>query len=93
MLTNNLKDIEVKQTLANLQDVTGKLNTALDAVNKTDNTVGALLNEKELYNDIDDAVENLNLLLKDVRLHPGRYITIQVFGKKNKEEPIMADDE
>lgn len=92
-LTNNLKDIEVQQTLANLQEATGKLNTALDAVNGTDNTVGALLNEKELYNDIDDAVENLNLLLKDVRLHPGRYITIQVFGKKNKEEPIMADDE
>lgn len=92
-LTNNLKDIEVKQTLANLNEATGKLNSALDAVNGTDNTVGALLNEKELYNDIDKAVENLNLLLKDVRLHPGRYITIQVFGKKNKEEPIMSDDE
>lgn len=92
-LTGNLKDIEVKQTLTNLEEVTSKLSTALNQVNGTDNTVGALLNEKELYNDLDKAVENLNLLLKDVRLHPGRYITIQVFGKKNKEEPIMADDE
>lgn len=92
-LTNNLKDIEVKQTLANLEDVTSKLSTALNQVNGTDNTVGALLNEKELYNDLNDAVESLNLLLTDVRLHPGRYITVQVFGKKNKEEPIMSLDE
>lgn len=93
LLTNNLKDIEVKQTLANLEEATGKLNAALNSVNSTDNTVGALLNDKELYNNLDKSVENLNLLLKDVRLHPGRYVSIQVFGKKNKEEPIMSDDE
>ncbi|MGB0884847.1 MAG: MlaD family protein [Chitinophagales bacterium] len=91
-LTNNLKDIEVKQTLNNLQEATGKLNTALNAVNSSDNTVGALLNDKELYNDLDRAIVNLNLLLKDVRINPGRYITIQVFGKKNKEEPITEDE-
>ena len=92
-LTTNLKDIEVKQTLQNLEKATGKLNTALDQVNNTDNTIGALLNDKEVYDNLDKAVNNLNLLLKDVRLHPGRYVTIQVFGKKKKEDPITSDDE
>jgi len=93
VLTNNIKDIEIKQTLANLEDATNKLNSVLAQVNNKDNTVGALLNDKEVYNNLDKAMVNLNLLLKDVRLHPSRYVHISVFGKKDKEGPIMSDDE
>jgi len=87
-LTNNLKDIEVKQTLANLEEATEKLNSALAAINSKDNTVGALLNDKGLYNNLDKAVVNLDILLRDVKTNPGRYVTIQVFGKKTKETPL-----
>ena len=93
VLTNNLKDIEVKKTLANLEKATTELNTILANVNSPDNTVGALLNDKEVYNNLDKAVVNLNLLLKDLRIHPKRYVHISVFGKKDKEGPIMSDDE
>lgn len=93
VLTTNLKDAEIKQTIANLQVATAKLNEVLAQTKSTDNTVGALLNDKALYNNIDKAILNLNLLLKDVRLHPKRYVNIQVFGKKNTEQPIMKDDE
>tara|TARA_B110000037_G_scaffold221588_1_gene293078 strand:- start:3927 stop:4898 length:972 start_codon:yes stop_codon:yes gene_type:complete len=92
-LTNNIKDIEIKQTLANLEVATKSLNTILTNVNSSDNTVGALLNDKEVYNKLDKAMGNLNLLLKDLRLHPKRYVHISVFGKKDKEGPIMSDDE
>lgn len=87
-LTNNLKDIEVKQTLANLEAASEKLNSALASIKSTDNTVGALLNDKELYNNLDKAVINLDILLRDVKTNPSRYVTIQVFGKKPKVEPI-----
>lgn len=92
-LTNNIKDIEVKETLANLETATSSLNTILANVNSSDNTVGALLNDKEVYDNLDKAMVNLNLLLKDLRLHPKRYVHISVFGKKEKEGPIMSDDE
>lgn len=92
-LTHNLKDIEVKQSLANIEDATEKLNKVLTSINSTDNTIGTLLNDKELYNTLDKAVVNLNLLLKDVRINPGRYVTISVFGKKNKDAPITSDED
>lgn len=92
-LTNNIKDIEIKQTLANLEVATKSLNGILANMNSADNTVGALLNDKEVYNKLDKAMGNLNLLLKDLRLHPKRYVHISVFGKKDKEGPIMSDDE
>ena len=85
--------IKIKQTLANLEVATKSLNTILTNVNSSDNTVGALLNDKEVYNKLDKAMGNLNLLLKDLRLHPKRYVHISVFGKKDKEGPIMSDDE
>lgn len=93
VLTNNIKDIEIKETLKNLENATNKLNTVLANVNSPDNTVGALLNDKEVYNNLDKAMVNLNLLLKDLRLHPKRYVHISVFGKKDKQGPIMSDDE
>lgn len=92
-LTTDLKDAELKQTLLNLKEASNSLNGILAQVKSTDNTVGALLNDKALYNNLDKASNNLNLLLKDVRLHPGRYVTIQVFGKKNKQKPITSDEE
>ena len=92
-LTNNIKDIEIKETLKNLEEATSKLNTVLASVNSKDNTVGALLNDKDVYNNLDKAIVNLNLLLKDLRLHPKRYVHVSVFGKKDKEGPIMSDDE
>jgi phospholipid/cholesterol/gamma-HCH transport system substrate-binding protein len=61
-------------------------------LNSSDNTVGALLNEKELYNEamgkiesLDGVIENVNLLLEDMKANPGRYIHFSVFGKKDKK--------
>lgn len=92
-LTNNIKDIELTETLKNLEVATKSLNTMLANVNNPNNTVGALLNDKKLYNNLDKSIVNLNLLLKDLRLHPKRYVHISVFGAKDKEGPIMSDDE
>lgn len=92
-LTNNFKDVEIKETLKNLEEATNSLNSVLAKVNNENNTVGALLNDKKVYNDLDKAIVNLNLLLKDLRLHPKRYVSISVFGKKDKTGPIMSDDE
>lgn len=92
VLTNNIKDIEIKKTLENLELATTNLNGILSKVNSPDNTIGALMNDKKVYNDLDKAIVNLNLLLKDLRLHPKRYVHLSVFGNKKMEDPIMSDD-
>lgn len=47
-------------------------------------TAGKLLKDDQLYNNLDRASKELELLLQDLRLHPTRYVNISVFGKKNK---------
>jgi len=46
--------------------------------------LGAMINSKELYNNINNTVRSLNTLMDDLRVHPKRYVNISVFGKKEQ---------
>ncbi|MGY3793208.1 MlaD family protein [uncultured Aquimarina sp.] len=54
-------------------------------------TAGKLLKDDQLYNNLDRASKELELLLQDLRLNPTRYVNISVFGKKNKPYVKPAD--
>ncbi|GIV41260.1 MAG: mammalian cell entry protein [Vicingaceae bacterium] len=56
----------------------------LDKINRGEGTIGALMNNDTLYKNIEAVSRDLDLLLEDMRLHPGRYIHFSVFGKKDK---------
>jgi phospholipid/cholesterol/gamma-HCH transport system substrate-binding protein len=59
-------------------------------MNSTNGSLGLLLNDKKLYQNLEGTSRSLNTLLDDVRLHPKRYVNISVFGKKDKSGPLMA---
>lgn len=83
-ISGNLKEIdyaatfkEIEQTLANVKMVTEKLNSK-------DNTVGLLLNDPQLYNNLNATTANAASLLEDLKEHPKRYVHFSLFGKKDK---------
>ena len=63
-------------TIANLQQLTGQLNTQL---NSKDSSLGLLMNDKQLYQNASNTLSSLDSLLQDVKAHPKRYINIKVF--------------
>ena len=65
----------VDATLANLKLTTDKLNSA-------DNSLGLLLNDRQLYDNLNGTMENASLLLLDLREHPKRYVHFSLFGSK-----------
>lgn len=67
----------VDATLANLKLTTDKLNSA-------DNSLGLLLNDRQLYDNLNGTMENASLLLLDLREHPKRYVHFSLFGSKQK---------
>lgn len=86
VISGNLKQIDyaatmskVDETLANVQQITAKLE-------KKDNTVGLLLNDPTLYNNLNQTAANAASLLEDLQNHPKRYVHFSVFGKKNKQQ-------
>ena len=83
-ISGNLKEIDyaaamqkVDSTLANVKMITDKLGSK-------DNTVGLLLNDPSLYNNLNATTANAASLLEDLRLHPKRYVHFSLFGKKDK---------
>lgn len=83
-ISNNLKEIdyantfkEIEETLANVKLITEKLNSK-------DNTVGLLLNDPQLYNNLNTTTANAASLLEDLKEHPKRYVHFSLFGKKDK---------
>tara|TARA_B110000459_G_scaffold73769_1_gene82986 strand:+ start:3603 stop:4586 length:984 start_codon:yes stop_codon:yes gene_type:complete len=92
-LSASLNKLELDQTLNNVNGTVTSLQKTIGKMNSSDNTLGALLNEREMYDNLEKSTESLNVLLNDVRINPKRYININVFGGKKKEiPPITAED-
>lgn len=97
--TQNFAKISSDLDKANLGATVKNLEATLDNVNKImtnlesgKGTMGKLLKDDAMYNNLSKASKELELLLQDVRLHPTRYVNVSLFGKKEKpyiEQPIQ----
>jgi len=88
--TGKLANLDLQETLTKLQAAVGQLNTTLEKINNNNGTLGMLMNDKKLYNNLNSASNSLNILLQDLRIHPRRYTGGLVFGKKDKSAPLMT---
>ncbi len=82
--TENLSKADIDGVINNLKSSIDKLNGMIAKLNSTDGTIGALINQKETYNNLNSTVRSMNILIDDLRAHPKRYVNISVFGKKDK---------
>jgi phospholipid/cholesterol/gamma-HCH transport system substrate-binding protein len=88
--TDNFSKADFAGSVDQLKATIGKLNGILEKVNSTDGTLGKLMNDKALYNNLSNTIRSANILLDDLRVHPKRYVNISVFGKKNTDGPLLA---
>lgn len=88
-VSGQLANSQIDATMERLNSSIGELNHAISQLNTTDGSAGLLLNDKKLYNNLEQATLSLNTLLDDVRTHPKRYVSFSVFGKKDKGTPLQ----
>ena len=82
----NLASISDTLARANISGVIQKINktftdlsSIMARVDKGEGTLGLLLNDDKLYNDLQKSATELNKLLEDIRVNPKRYVRISVF--------------
>ncbi|MAB47747.1 MAG: mammalian cell entry protein [Flavobacteriaceae bacterium] len=72
-LSDDIKDIELAKTVSKFDESLTSINTLLASVNSNDGTLGKLLNDDALYNNLEAASKEMEELLLDIKLHPARY--------------------
>ena len=79
-ISDSIAAANLQQTLAHTEESLASLSAILDRVNKGEGSLGLLVNDEELYNNMQSSSRQLELLLEDIRKNPGSYINISVFG-------------
>jgi len=88
--TRKLADLNIEEALANVKSTMNELKATIEKANSKDGSLGLLLNDKELYRNLNNALISVETLLDDVRVHPKRYVNLSVFGKKDKTGPLTS---
>lgn len=84
VISGNLKGIDYAGTFNKIDETLKNVYALTDKLNKKDNTIGLLLNDPELYNNLNATSENAASLLKDLQENPKRYVHFSLFGRKSK---------
>lgn len=83
-ITGQVAKGRLEETLTNAHKATTDLNAMMEKINQGEGSLGALLNDDSLYNNLNHSAESLDRLMIDLREHPGRYVHFSLFGRKNK---------
>ena len=86
--TAKFSKLDIEKTLISINGTINELKNTIGKVNSDKGSLGLLISDPKLYNNLSATSNKLNLLLDDVRVHPKRYINISVFGKKDKNLPL-----
>lgn len=83
-------NLELQPTIDSLNATVGQLKAFAAKMNSKDGTLGALVNDRQLYNKLYDAILSAEILIDDLREHPKRYVNFSIFGKKDKDGPLTS---
>ncbi len=86
-LSTRLREAPIEQTVQQLQDVAGNINGLLRRIENGDGSLGQLVNDKALYQNLSQSAAEFSRLAEDLRKHPGRYINVNVFGRR-RVQPV-----
>lgn len=81
-VSGNLKKIDFAATFASINQTIANLNFITDQVKNPNGSIGLLLNDKELYNQLNNTASSANQLLIDLKQNPKRYVHFSLFGNK-----------
>lgn len=90
-VTAALAASDLKGTVGDMRQTVTQLGGLLEKINSGQGSMGQLINDKKLYQNLEASTRNLNLLMEDLRINPNRYVHFSLFGRKNKAQPLPAD--
>jgi phospholipid/cholesterol/gamma-HCH transport system substrate-binding protein len=82
-ISDTLAASDIAGSVTNLKASLVKAVSLMDNLNKGKGSAGQFLTNDTLYTNLSSSLESLNMLLKDMKSNPKRYVHFSLFGKKN----------
>ncbi|MET0394631.1 MAG: MlaD family protein [Chitinophagaceae bacterium] len=82
--SERLAQLQLQRTMDTLESAITVLKGTISKISSNEGTLGALINDRQLYNKLNDAVLSAEILLDDLRIHPKRYVNFSIFGRKDR---------
>jgi len=82
-ITDTLAAADIYGSVNKLKSTLEKTSTMLENMNEGKGTAGQLLTNDSLYLNLSASLESMNLLLKDMKENPKRYVHFSLFGRNN----------
>lgn len=81
--SDELSKTEIKATIDNATEMMKNVESITSKINNGEGSLGLLLNDDDLYRNLNHASQSLDHLIKDVEERPGKYINMSIFGKRD----------
>ena len=81
-VSDELNSFGLTSLLSNLEVSVDGISSIVDKLNSDNSTLGKLINEDEVYNNLNSSIESLNILINDIKANPKKYVHFSVFGRK-----------
>ena len=81
-VSDELNSFGLSNLLSNLEVSVDGISSIVDKIDSDKSTIGKLINEDEVYNNLNSSIESLNSLISDIKANPKKYVHFSVFGRK-----------
>ena len=88
-VSDSLANVRFAETFASIERTLNYTEAVMRKIDEGEGSMGLLVNDPQLYRNLEDASRQLDLLLLDLKYNPKRYVSFSVFGKDrayNEEE-------
>ncbi len=83
-LNNKVNGLDVETTMAKVNSTLDNMNSFTAKLNSNEGTMGLMLNDASLYNNLNSTMRSADSLLTNLKAHPKRYVHFSIFGRKDK---------
>jgi len=83
-ILRNFSNISDDIAKANIEDLLTSLGAASKKINDSQGSLGMLINDKDLYLNLEKSSKELETLIRDIKENPKRYLSFSIIGGKSK---------
>ena len=83
-VTDEVAKANFAQTMAEANKAVADLQMVINKVNTGNGSLAQLINDPQMYNNLNNAANNLDKLMIDLKANPKRYVSFSVFGGRKE---------